>query len=203
MQQLIERGSDECRDRCEAVTQLVDAVKDLRVRNALLEQQASHDDLTESLRRNQFFELSHRQHSLALRHRRPLSVLLLDADNFKTITDTYGHSAGDEVLQSIADICRNNLRSSDIFGRYGGEEFAITLPETALSEATIVAERIRHSVAETIHHRSEAGAIRCTVSLGVAALDLDSRQGFAELLQCADEQLLRAKEQGRNLVALA
>jgi diguanylate cyclase (GGDEF)-like protein len=203
MQELVREGTAECRERCETVSELVGAVKDLRVRNALLEQQANHDDLTVSLRRNQFFELSQRQFSLAHRHQRPLSVLLLDADNFKAINDTYGHAIGDEVLQAIADTCRHNLRSSDIFGRYGGEEFAITLPETALAEAAVVAERIRSSIAEYTLHHSEHGPIRCTVSIGVATLDLVIRQGFDQLLQQADEMLLRAKGQGRNFVAIS
>ena len=194
------RGSKECSDRCDTVGELVDAVKDLRVRNALLQQEASHDDLTDTLRRNQFFELSERQFNLAHRHQRALSLLLLDADHFKSINDNYGHATGDEFLQRIADICRENLRTSDIFGRYGGEEFAITLPETALADGYIVAERIRRSIAGFTIDSNEHGPLNCTVSIGVATHSMAHR-GFAELLHDADTAMLQAKQLGRNCVA--
>ncbi len=194
------KDGEQCRDRCGTVDELINAVKELRVRNAILEQQANHDDLTETLRRNQFFELSERQFSLARRHQRPLCVLLLDADHFKSINDNYGHAIGDEVLQSIAGICRRNLRTSDIFGRYGGEEFAITLPETGLAEAAIVAERIRRSIEGFSISPTGHGPVNCTVSIGVAA-HAPMHNTFAELLEDADARMLEAKRQGRNCIA--
>lgn len=188
-----------CHQRCEIVGDLVTAVEKLQLHNTLLERKASHDDLTATLRRNHFFELSSRQFNLARRHGRDLSVLLLDADHFKTINDGYGHAVGDEVLQRIAVICQEKLRSSDIFGRYGGEEFCITLPETAVTEACIVAERIRHSIATTPFSCAEGAELHCSVSIGVATQH-SAHHDFLELINDADAAMLSAKRQGRNRV---
>jgi len=200
MQEIQQRGSERCIDRCKTVGQLVDTVRALRQYNAELEQQASYDDLTGALRRNHFFELSRHQFNLSLRHQRVLSVLMLDTDHFKTINDTYGHEVGDRQLQRIATICRENLRTSDIFGRYGGEEFAITLPETGQAEACLVAERIRSSVEQFSMDDPEHGAIHCTVSIGLATLSHSHFQ-FGDLLHDADIQMYLAKQDGRNCVA--
>ena len=200
MQDLLhKRGGEQCRERCDTVDELFNVIKELRLRNARLEQQASYDDLTDTLRRNQFFKLSEWQFNLARRHQRALSVLLLDADHFKSINDNYGHATGDEFLQRIADICRANLRTSDILGRYGDEEFAITLPETALADAAIVAERIRSSIAEFTISSTEHGPLNCTVSIGVAAHSMTLRD-FSELLHDANAAMLQAKQLGHNCV---
>ena len=122
---------------------------------------------------------------------------MLDADHFKSINDTYGHQTGDEVLRAISDRCRKTLRSNDVLGRYGGEEFLIVFPETKLEEAGAVAERLRAAVAdEPIKVGDHALAV--TVSIGVAAFA--PGHDVEKLFQRADSALYTAKQDGRNLV---
>jgi diguanylate cyclase (GGDEF)-like protein len=136
---------------------------------------------------------------LAKRRRKPLSVLMIDADHFKSINDTYGHGVGDEVLRHLARVLFANQRTHDRLGRWGGEEFLAVLPDAGGSHAAAVAERIRHSV-EATPCETTAGAILLTVSIGVATL----AEGVAtatELLAEADGELYAAKAGGRNAVS--
>ena len=129
---------------------------------------------------------------------RPLSVMMIDADDFKQINDQHGHSAGDEVLRAIAARCQAIIRKTDILGRVGGEEFAAALTETDLSGALETAERLRREVAEDPFDVGER-RLRVTISLGVATRrSEDSHSG--ELLKLADRALYAAKAKGRNQV---
>jgi diguanylate cyclase (GGDEF)-like protein len=126
-----------------------------------------------------------------------LAVAMLDADHFKTINDSHGHQTGDEVLRAISERCRRILRSNDVFGRYGGEEFVIVFPETKLADAGAIAERLRATIAEDPIKVGDK-TLGVTVSIGLAAhapgQDLDG------LFQRADAALYAAKQDGRNLV---
>jgi diguanylate cyclase (GGDEF)-like protein len=128
-----------------------------------------------------------------------------DIDHFKRINDTYGHSAGDQVLRALADCFRQNTRGIDVAGRYGGEEFVLLLPETPFSGAIQIAERLRQSIADLsipicpANGGSPMVAIHITVSIGVAEL-LPDVSSLAVLLERADHALYRAKDSGRNRV---
>jgi diguanylate cyclase (GGDEF)-like protein len=131
----------------------------------------------------------------------PFSVVAFDIDHFKRINDTWGHGAGDTVLQRVAHACRGAVRPSDILGRTGGEEFTVLLPSTHLADAVQVAERLRGSV-EALDFTSIDPSLRVTISLGVAEW-MPSDTTLAKLTGRADEVLYRAKNSGRNRVELA
>ena len=133
------------------------------------------------------------------RYKRPLSLLLLDIDHFKSVNDRYGHDVGDQVIIAVARSCGIQTRDSDVVARIGGEEFAILLPETELADARVAAERLRRAVAaEPI--ASSAGPISVTVSIG-AVLATTKLNDAAELMKLADDALYAAKRGGRNCVA--
>lgn len=159
------------------------------------------DSLTQVSNRRHFFELAERQWILTCSSDHPLSAMMLDVDHFKRVNDSYGHSVGDLVLRTVADICRANLRPSDLLGRYGGEEFAILLPDTDVSAALTIAERLRIAIANhPIQH--EQASINLTVSIGVTGLSKDDNS-VASLLDRADRGLYIAKETGRDRVTMA
>ena len=128
--------------------------------------------------------------------------MMIDIDFFKSVNDTYGHAAGDEVLRTVAGIIKQALRESDIPSRYGGEEFAVLLPFTHIDEAEIVAERLRKSVEDsaiTINKDTdEEKQINVTISLGLA--EFDSQESGEALFERADKALYEAKTNGRNQV---
>ena len=131
---------------------------------------------------------------------RPLALMILDIDHFKSINDTYGHDAGDDVLREFAVRIRKSIRGIDLACRYGGEEFVIVMPETDPQVAAMVAERLRRSIAgETFAVSKGTKRIGVTISIGLAVLE---RKGepVAELLKRADKALYRAKHDGRNRV---
>lgn len=173
------------------VTDHVHAMEQLR-------ELATVDDLTKLLNRRQFLASLEAEYRRSVRSNANLSVLMIDADNFKQINDRHGHAAGDTVLRALAERCCSVLRKSDVVGRVGGEEFAATLAETDLQAGYETAERLRRVVAK---HPVELGGapIPVTVSLGVAAREgkiLDPQ----ELLKLADRALYEAKATGRNKV---
>lgn len=138
----------------------------------------------------------------AHRFNRYLSLLMLDLDFFKEFNDTFGHLAGDKLLQQIADILKNTCREVDVVARYGGEEFAIILPETFKEKAYSSAERIRKLVASTHFPHSELGQPkRVTISIGVASFPHDASTSEA-LIGAADKALYAAKKTGRNRVCM-
>jgi diguanylate cyclase (GGDEF)-like protein/PAS domain S-box-containing protein len=165
---------------------------------------ATSDSLTGTANRRHFVELTQRERERSLRHAAPLSLCLFDADHFKNVNDNYGHVAGDHVLSAIAQAAKGALRLSDVLGRLGGEEFAILLPDTDLSGALIVAERVRAAVAQSevrsgeVEDGSSRVAIRITISVGVAELRGD--EPVESLLKRADRALYAAKDLGRDRV---
>jgi diguanylate cyclase (GGDEF)-like protein len=143
----------------------------------------------------------------ALRHGRPLAIMMADVDHFKKINDTHGHPAGDEVLRQMAQLLRQRLRSIDKGVRYGGEELLVVLPETDVAEARQVAERFRRSVEEHVfmvdpEDDEPPFPVRLTASVGVAGLP-ECADGLDRLIEVADRALYDAKRQGRNRVVVA
>jgi diguanylate cyclase (GGDEF)-like protein len=141
----------------------------------------------------------------AVRTRTPLAIGLLDIDRFKGINDTYGHLTGDEVLKEIAHTLNTMLREYDLAGRFGGEEFALLLPQTRAVDAFRIAERIRSAIAGLciIAPGATGGErVHVTVSIGVAALDSGSKREYTDLMAAADAALYRAKGSGRDQVQM-
>lgn len=160
---------------------------------------ATHDPLTGVKNRGEIERLLTLEIDRVKRYQRPLTILLLDIDHFKSINDTYGHQSGDVVLQNTCQNIEQQLRPNDALGRYGGEEFLIILPEISLSAATMVAERLRKSLAEMAVTTAQHVDIRFTVSIGVAAYT-ESTDSIERLVIVADEMLYKAKQSGRNRV---
>lgn len=166
---------------------------------AEVQQLAITDVLLEIYNRRGLFALGAREVERAQRLHRPLSALILDLDFFKRINDTHGHAIGDEVLHEVAQRCRSNIRGIDLIGRYGGDEFAVLLPETDLGVAHLIAERLRTTIADTPIATQRSGGVTLTISLGGAALTA-STPDLAALLHHADGALYMAKRRGRNRV---
>jgi diguanylate cyclase (GGDEF)-like protein/PAS domain S-box-containing protein len=154
------------------------------------------DPLTKLNNRRKFDELASKEFERSLRYKRPLCAIMIDLDQFKLVNDKYGHLIGDQVLASLADLCKKSLRNIDILARYGGEEFIIILPETTAKEALISAERLRQdceeNTIETVH-----GPITITISLGLADLT-KTCQSLEELIDRADQAMYESKRKGRN-----
>jgi diguanylate cyclase (GGDEF)-like protein len=159
---------------------------------------ANIDPLTKGLTRRQFFSIAETEFLRFLRYRRQLSTLVLDADRFKNINDTYGHHAGDLVLRSLSLVVLEQKRAQDTFGRLGGEEFGLLLPETNLQQAKIVAERIQKMWEQTPTN-VDGQLIHSTLSIGVAEVNT-SDKSFDDVLRRADRMMYKAKEAGRNRV---
>jgi diguanylate cyclase (GGDEF)-like protein/PAS domain S-box-containing protein len=156
------------------------------------------DSLTGIANRRALIEALEKEYSRARRHGYALSILMLDLDHFKMVNDRYGHAAGDTVLSEFVQIIAPEIRDSDYFGRLGGEEFAILLPECSLGSAQQLAERIRRAVAAHTFRSSQA-RFNVTMSIGVATLiDDDARPDH--VLNRADRCLYAAKSEGRNCV---
>lgn len=160
---------------------------------------ARTDALTGVLARGHFMDLAERELLRARRESAPLGVLMLDADHFKAINDTYGHAAGDTALQQIAAAARVQLRPSDGLGRMGGEEFAAVLPSAGGAEAMLVAERLRRAVEKARIETEDGRVIPCTVSIGSTCV-AGREESFEAALNRADALLYQAKESGRNRV---
>jgi diguanylate cyclase (GGDEF)-like protein/PAS domain S-box-containing protein len=154
------------------------------------------DELTDLYNRRGFVTMGEREVERSQRTQQPLTAIMVDVDHFKQVNDTYGHTAGDEVLRAIAKRCARNVRAVDILGRYGGEEFAILLPDTDLASAQQIAERLRECIATT-PISTTSGPISITVSAGIALLKRGAGD-LPALLHAADTALYAAKRAGRN-----
>ncbi|MEE3028857.1 sensor domain-containing diguanylate cyclase [Alteromonas sp. CyTr2] len=154
------------------------------------------DGLTGLYNRRYWQERFDEMHKLCVRREKPSTALMLDIDHFKRINDTYGHQAGDKVIKMLAALIKRCVRETDLAGRYGGEEFAIILNDSSVEDAKIVAERIRQ-LAKRLVVEHEGESISFTVSLGLAQFSPDFKGAMA-WLECADQALYEAKEDGRN-----
>ncbi|HET9914548.1 MAG TPA: GGDEF domain-containing protein [Anaerolineales bacterium] len=169
--------------------------KDARETAAYL---ANIDPLTKSLTRRHFFDMAESEFLRFRRYHRRLSVLVMDADHFKIINDTYGHYAGDLVLRNVSLVTLEQKRAQDTFGRLGGEEFALLLPETNLEQAKVVAERIQKMWGQT-PCMVDGTPIYSTVSIGATEAEAEDKS-FVDILRRADRMMYKAKEAGGNRV---
>ncbi len=194
------------RDERGRIVRAVETLLDMTDRRRLeeeLRRLSVTDELTGLYNQRFFYATLAREVEIAKRYLRPLSLLMLDLDHFKHFNDRYGHMEGDRALAKCAQVMRSKVRGSDLVCRYGGEEFAIILPQTSLEEARMVAERIRQDIAATEFEVSSEGRTikaRLTISIGVAGLT--ERIGMQELVRRADRALYHAKAAGRNRVAV-
>jgi diguanylate cyclase (GGDEF)-like protein len=176
-------------------------VQELEESNRQLSQKANTDPLTGVYNRRFMEGFLDREIARHTRFRRPLSVLFIDVDHFKKINDRYGHHAGDEVLQRVAQLLRAATREVDCLCRYGGEEFVLTLLETEMWGASQVAEKIRRLIASwAFECEGQTDAIHVTVSIGVASMNPNRPVDKGLLIQMADESAYAAKNDGRNCV---
>jgi diguanylate cyclase (GGDEF)-like protein len=170
---------------------------------AVVQRQASIDDLTGLYNHRFLVDYLAQQIALAERMETPLALLMLDLDLFKQLNDTYGHHAGDIALQAFARVLVQSVRRADLAARYGGEEFVVVMSNTSRDEAQLVAEKIRAAVARTVIDLGEqVGTVGLTVSIGGAAFPEDTVSA-RELITIADRALYAAKRSGRNRVAMA
>ena len=162
--------------------------------------QSITDGLTGLYNSRYFFSIAQFEFDRAQRYESDLSVLMLDADWFKSVNDTYGHPVGDDVLRHIAQLIFKGLRKADVVARYGGEEFVMMMPETGMEEALGVADRLCKLIADT-PVEVNGHIISVTVSIGVATLS-QVHTDFNALVKCADDALYLAKGAGRNQAAV-
>ncbi len=164
-----------------------------------MEKMAMQDALTGIRNRRGFFRAAESELARIRRQEADCTVLMLDIDYFKRINDTYGHDVGDRVLKAFSNSVERHLRPSDIFARMGGEEFVVLLPDTDLSQAKEIAERIRQAIAELLIPVNQA-SISITVSIGISSWREIESPSLRAMLSCADARLYRAKDAGRNQV---
>jgi diguanylate cyclase (GGDEF)-like protein len=161
---------------------------------------ALRDGLTGAFNKGHFNQQLQSEVAYARRHATPLSLLMLDADHFKKVNDTYGHPAGDYVLASLAEIVHGAIRTEDLFARVGGEEFAVLCRGVGANQSLALAERLRSTV-ETFAFAHQGRRFRVSISVGVAAW-FDQPNSATQLIADADEALYKAKSSGRNRVVV-
>ena len=195
------------------LTAVVETLRDLteeKQAQVALQQLATRDGLTGLANRRCFDDTLHAEWTRAMRANQPLSLLMVDVDNFKAYNDTHGHLGGDECLKRIAEAVAGEMRTNDLVARYGGEEFAVILPNQSLKGAAIVAERIRRRVERlqvpgSLPSPDQEGAIpmrHVTVSIGAATALVSNEHSASELVAIADAALYRAKHLGRNRISI-
>jgi diguanylate cyclase (GGDEF)-like protein len=172
----------------------------LRAQMKAIEQQAIIDALTGLYNQNYLAGALNRELKRSQRYNLKLSCLMIDVDNFKTINDTYGHVAGDEVLRVVGRMLQTTLRGYDFAVRYGGDEFLVILAQNNPSGAAHVADRVREMVMHHTFFPQQAPSTSITVSIGVASLPGQSIQSPTNFIELADQALYQAKQQGKNRV---
>lgn len=195
---IIHERNDEISDLSESFLYFIEEVEK---RETELKRLATTDSLTSINNRRFFMELANKEMIRIKRSKEPLVILMLDLDNFKDINDSYGHSAGDIVLREFSGLGLKCLRDADIFGRIGGEEFAVLLPQTKIEDGLVVAERLRTGLENNVF-KYKNNKIRCTTSIGISKSSGD-KISLTDLLQMADEALYKAKKTGRNRICIS
>ncbi|GAM11554.1 response regulator PleD [Geobacter sp. OR-1] len=194
---------NELQVRLKGAERILDLESSLKMSLAEIRKISIRDPLTRAFNRGYLDHQLIHEIKRNYRYRHALSVMICDLDHFKTVNDTYGHQAGDEVLKKCVEKITNSIRQNvDWVARYGGEEFVVVLPETDLAGCLVVAERIRLMVASA-NVVSSGNTITITVSIGAVTVDSDTapvHQHSDQLLNSADKCLYQAKEQGRNRV---
>jgi diguanylate cyclase (GGDEF)-like protein len=165
-----------------------------------MEKHAAHDPLTGLHNRRMFDERLNHEFERGRRYSRPLSILMLDVDDFKKINDKYGHHWGDVVLQAVARVIGERTRKSDISARYGGEEFILMLPEVALEGGAQAGEKLRQEIASLKFDPDSGPSFSLTVSIGVASTSARRYEDGQTVVKEADLALYRAKRSGKNRV---
>jgi diguanylate cyclase (GGDEF)-like protein len=164
-----------------------------------IQDQANRDYLTNLYNRRYFNEISQHHINLLSREEKPICVMMIDIDKFKNVNDNYGHSIGDDCIKLLATILENNIRNSDIIARFGGDEFAIILPNTQLQNAIELAEKLRLIVMnQKIDVKNDV--VKFTISIGVDKVNYLKDNSIEESLNRADKALYKAKHRGRNQV---
>ena len=184
-----------------AASQIALSVASLQLRETLRDQ-AIRDPLTRLFNRRFLEEALQRELEIASRKKQPLALLLLDLDHFKRFNDTFGHNAGDMVLESVADLFRNFFRATDLCCRYGGEEFAIILPESSAQDAAIRADALRSELKNLRLQYKKQTLGQLTVSIGVAAFPEHGSTSL-DLVRVADQCLYESKARGRDIVTMS
>lgn len=202
----------ECRDqairwidgrlvRMEIATDITDRIRienEVKAAKEIAEELARTDELTGIKNRRSFFEDSLQVINLAKRFDHAVSVIMLDIDHFKQVNDQYGHSTGDEVLKEFTQAIQGRIREVDIFGRLGGEEFALVLPETTEAAAAEVSGELKAAIVNTVY---DSGIKRFSISCSFGVASYDKEHGtFDDMLAHADKALYHAKQNGRNRV---
>ena len=185
-----------------AVVETLRDITDEKRAQAALERLAMHDGLTGLANRRCFDDTLQAEWQRAQRQQLPLSLLMVDVDNFKQYNDSHGHMKGDDCLRKVAGAVASEMRSNDLVARYGGEEFAVILPNQSLKGAAIVAERIRHRVERLQLPSEHTGQLCVTVSIGAATALPGLGTEPAQLIHTADSALYRAKHLGRNRISV-
>lgn len=173
-------------------------ITDRKRLEAELQQQASTDELTGVFNRRHFLKLAQEELKRAIRLKHPLTIALIDIDHFKHINDTYGHAAGDQALLAFTKICKKNIREIDVFARFGGDEFALLLPEANCEQAREALERIRLLLTE-LQIPVNDHSISITLSAGISSL-ASEHESLDTLLGRTDQALYQAKQAGRNRI---
>jgi diguanylate cyclase (GGDEF)-like protein len=196
----METGADDFLQKPIAEDQLIAAVKIRAARFRSLAEQINRDSLTGLLNHISFKLQLEAELSRTVRAGSPLTLAMLDIDHFKRVNDTYGHPVGDRVIRGVATLLRKRLRKSDLIGRYGGEEFAVVMPDTDCEAAIRVLNELRENCAQIVCCSGEQ-EFSCTLSIGVA-----TSSGYADmgaLIRAADGALYEAKRGGRNRICSA
>ena len=167
-------------------------------RESLLQSQADRDPLTSVYNRRYFEDKVAKKINIAHQQNEPFAILMLDADHFKNVNDTYGHKIGDKVLMELAAICERSLRPDDVIARYGGEEFVVFLNKVSSDIAQMIAERLRKAVADALVYSDDDKPVHFTVSIGVAPSGISDNVNL--MIKMADDAMYKAKENGRNRV---
>ncbi len=174
---------------------------DIRFALAKIKRVAETDELTGIYNVRAFTAILRRTIQQSIRHSHPLSIIMVDADNLKSINDAFGHDAGDKLLKHLIEKFADELRLSDVLARYGGDEFTVLLPETDLSGAIDVAERMRSSFEESRFRVRGGMELTTSISLGIASFP-EHGSNADVIVEKADKALYRAKREGRNRIAI-
>jgi diguanylate cyclase (GGDEF)-like protein len=178
--------------------QYVHVIQPLKKNRDYFWELSNMDSLTHCFNRRYFDMMMENEFTRSSRHSRPLSVLMLDIDDFKNVNDTYGHSAGDFVLHKVAVLLLERSRNYCTVARYGGEEFVIVVPEADCEEALVLAESLRMLVTDTNFKISATTNLKLTISIGVASLNIEIDDKPINLVKRADLALYKAKQNGKN-----
>jgi len=196
-------SKNEIGELADTFNQMVDQLnshrKDLEEKQKELELLARTDALTGLNNHRHFMDQLSREIKQAARNNSPLSVMILDLDDFKRVNDTYGHLIGDRVLSTLAELIKKHVRSTDIAARYGGDEFCVALPNTTAPGARVLAKKLCEEIAEVVFSADGEAVFHITCSIGLAQFHRDMKNSLV-ILKFADQALYKAKSAGRNIV---